>query len=58
MEEGQDTTQDWIYVGEYRRYKGSTHQLYKEGEWVTISTLEDYMKELNNKIKGIIKDER
>ena len=57
MEEGQDTT-EWIYVSEFRRFRGATHQLYKEGEWITISTLEDYIRDLNNKVKGIIKDER
>lgn len=51
-----EENKEWIYVSEFRRFKGATHQLYKEGEWITISTLEDYIKELNNKVKGIIKD--
>ena len=37
MEEGQDTT-DWIYIDSYRRRRGNIHQLYKEGEWITINT--------------------
>lgn len=30
--------QEWIYVDEYRRRRGNIHQLYIEGEWVTINT--------------------
>ena len=48
MEKEKDTP-DWTYVNEFRRFSGATHQLYKEGEWITIGTLESYLDGLNNK---------
>lgn len=28
---------EWIYIDEYRRYKGNRHQLYMNGEWIDIN---------------------
>ena len=44
-----EENKEWIYVNEFRRFSGATHQLYKEGEWITIGTLESYLDGLNNK---------
>lgn len=34
---GHTLKQDWIYVSEYRRYKGNRHQLYMGEEWIDVN---------------------